>query len=108
MERAVAENPMPQPTDEPSLSTGAVLRYWLPVIVALAVFCQVAVKGLRPALAEERRLEDATAVLLGRYGESVEESARLGRLLRAQRDPVLLERERRALLVNPRAPGQER
>ena len=93
---------------EPEISVRGVFLYWLPVIAALAVFAQVAVLGLRPALAEERRLGDATEVLVGRYQGAVEESARLGRLLRAQQDPVLLERERRDQLVDPRAPGQER
>jgi hypothetical protein len=47
-------------------------------------------------------------VLFDRYQDSVEESQRLGRLLQAQRDPVLLERERREQRVDPHAPGQER
>ncbi len=96
------------PTPEPEVSARSVLFYWLPVIAALAVFAQVAVLGLRPALAEERRLGDSTEVLVRRYGTAVEESARLDRLLRAQRDPILLERERRALLVDPGAVGQQR
>lgn len=93
--------------DEAPVTVTRALVYWLPVIVALCVFAQVAVLGLRPALLEERRLADATGTLVGRYDESVEESARLSRLLRAQKDPVLLERERRALRVDPKAPGQK-
>ena len=93
---------------EAEITVRSFCLYWLPVIAALAVFGQVAVLGLRPALAEERRLGDATEVLVKRYEGAVEESVRLGRLLRAQQDPVLLERERRAQLVDPRAPGQER
>ena len=90
------------------LSPRAIFLYWLPVLAALAVFGQVAVLGLRPALAEERRLGDATEVLVKRYEGAQEESARLGRLLHAQQDPVLLERERREQKVDPHAPGQER
>ena len=89
------------------LTPRAIFLYWLPVIAALAVFGQVDVLGLRPALAEERRLADATQVLVDRYQDAQSESERLGRLLHAQQDPVLLERERREQLVNPRAPGQK-
>jgi hypothetical protein len=46
--------------------------------------------------------------MLGRHGAAIEESARLTRLLRAQQDPVYLERERRQLRVDPSAPAQER
>jgi hypothetical protein len=98
----------PGTTPEVEISPRSIFLYWLPVIAALAVFGQVAVLGLRPALAEERRLGDATEVLVQRYQGAVEESARLGRLLHAQQDPVLLERERREQLVDPHAPGQER
>jgi len=90
------------------LSLRAALFYWLPVIIALAVFGQVALRGLRPALIEERRLADATDVLLQRQTAAIEESARLSRLLRAQEDPVFLERERRDQLVNPQAPAEQR
>ncbi|MEO6709351.1 MAG: hypothetical protein ABI054_01735 [Planctomycetota bacterium] len=95
-------------TAESHISPRSIFLYWLPVIAALAVFGQVAVLGLRPALAEDRRLADATQVLVDRYQAAVAESDRLARLLRAQQDPVLLERERREQLVNPRAPGEER
>jgi hypothetical protein len=100
MNSEVTTNPDPTPR--------AIFLYWLPVSTALAVFAQVAVLGLRPALAEERRLADATDVMVNRYQTSVDESQRLGRLLQAQQDPVMLERERRAQRVDPRAPGQER
>ena len=103
-------SPTPEPAPEHAQEPGAraLFLYWLPVIAALAVFTQVAVLGLRPALFEERRLGDATETLVRRYADSVEESARLGRLLHAQQDPVLLERERREQLVDPHAPGEDR
>lgn len=94
-----------QPDSE--LAPRSIFLYWLPVIAALLVFAQVAVLGLRPSLAEERRLGDATQVLVDRYENAEQESDRLGRVLRAQQDPVLLERERREQLVDPQAPGQE-
>jgi hypothetical protein len=100
-----AEQPQ---SKRPALSPRAVFFYWLPVLVALAVFGQVALLGLRPALSEERRLVEAGEVMLGRHGAAIEESARLTRLLRAQQDPVYLERERRQLRVDPSAPAQER
>ena len=92
----------------PELSPRAVFFYWLPVLVALAVFGQVALLGLRPALTEERRLADATTVLLDRQSVALEESSRLSRLLRAQQDPVFLERERRDQRVDPDAPARQR
>ncbi|HTF87023.1 MAG TPA: hypothetical protein VK843_01350 [Planctomycetota bacterium] len=103
----IPETTPTSPTESP-ISPRSIFLYWLPVIAALAVFGQVAVLGLRPALAEDRRLADATQVLVDRYQSAVAESDRLARLLRAQQDPVLLERERREQLVNPRAPGLER
>jgi len=92
----------------PTLSLRAVFFYWLPVLVALAVFGQVALLGLRPALTEERRLADATTLLLERQTAALEESARLSRLLQAQQDPVFLERERRDQRIDPDAPARGR
>ena len=74
------------------------LRGWLPAAIALAVFVQVAYLGLRPALAEERRLSAAEAELEGRVAHAQDEGQELARLLEAQADPIYRERERRALL----------
>jgi hypothetical protein len=71
--------------------------YWLPVLVALAVFAQVALLGLRPALRESARLTVAEG-LLDRFDSEQQRARDLGRILRAQGDPIYLERERRALL----------
>jgi hypothetical protein len=69
--------------------------YWAPVWVPMIVLAQVALGGLRPALAESRRLEREEV----RMGERLEreklEAAQLGAALRAQNDPIYLERERR-------------
>ena len=73
--------------------------YWLPVALALAVFAQVAIQGLRPALSESRRLRAAEESMLERYADGMERRAELSDLLRAQSDPVFLERERRLLLL---------
>jgi len=71
--------------------------YWLPVLVALVLFAQVALLGLRPSLRESARLTVAEG-LLDRYEAQRERAHDLARTLRAQSDPIYLERERRALL----------
>jgi len=76
---------------------------WLPVLAAFGLFAQVCLLGLRPSLAESRRLADAEARLAGRYSASLDQRDRLDRMLRAQSDPIYLERERK-LLRDPDAP----
>jgi hypothetical protein len=77
----------------------------VPLAVALLVFLQVTYLGLRPALAEERRLAAAEEELEGRMAEAESEAWELERLLAAQADPIYLERERRALLDPARSPN---
>jgi hypothetical protein len=90
--------------------SGASLRrqalYWAPVGVALIVFGQVALEGLRPALGESRRLAAAEERMLGRYQANLSQESELGRWLRAQNDPIYLERERRMLLA-PKPPQRD-
>ncbi len=74
---------------------------WLPPTVALVVFAQVALLGLRPSLAESRRLADAEQRLVARTSAAWECREELDRVLRAQSDPIYLERERKLL----RTPG---
>jgi hypothetical protein len=81
----------------------ASLGGWLPLVIALLVFFQVAYLGLRPALAEERRLGAAEAELEERLARAEDEGRELERLLAAQSDPIYRERERRALL-DPESP----
>jgi hypothetical protein len=71
--------------------------YWAPVWVPMAVLAQVALLGLGPALAEERRIEAAEVELTARIAHEREEREQLERALRAQNDPIYLERERRLL-----------
>jgi len=77
----------------------AIFLYWSPVALALVVFAQVALQGLRPALGERRRLLEAEGRMEARYSDGMRSRAYLADLLRAQRDPSHLERERRLLLI---------
>jgi hypothetical protein len=74
---------------------------WLPPAIALGVFAQVALLGLRPSLAEGRRLGEAEERMTARHAAAVERRDELERTLRAQADPIFLERERKVL----RTPG---
>jgi len=82
---------------EPSRRAGRSLFYWLPVVVALGLFAQVALLGLKPALRESTRLGTAEEQLLERYRAEETRAAELERVHRAVRDPIYLERERRLL-----------
>ena len=73
------------------------LLYWLPVVVALGLFAQVSLLGLKSALTESGRLLRAEKELCDRVLAEQERARRLGRVLRAQSDPIYLERERRLL-----------
>lgn len=75
--------------------TLATTLYWTPVWIPLALFAQVALLGLRPALAERARLERAAAVVVERNRTTGEELGRLESGLAAWHDPVYRERRRR-------------
>ncbi len=78
--------------------------YWAPVWVPMIVLTQVALGGLRPALAESRRLDREEQRMGERLAHEQLEAARLGSALRAQDDPIYLERERR---LQRNAPGPQ-
>ncbi|MDF1800932.1 MAG: hypothetical protein P1V81_17315 [Planctomycetota bacterium] len=80
------------------------LAFWAPVIFAMAFFAQVSLKGLKPAMAEQRRLAAEEARMLGVHDELKTEQDGLGRQLEAFSDPIYLERERRAQLMRDAAP----
>jgi len=80
------------------------LAFWAPVIFAMAFFAQVSLKGLKPAMAEERRLAAEEARMQGVHSELTSEQEGLGRQLEAFSDPIYLERERRAQLARDSAP----
>ena len=71
------------------------LAYWAPVFVALVLFGQVSFLGLRPALAEAGRLNEAEGVLATRHEAAVEHNTALMSHLAARQDPIFLERQRR-------------
>jgi len=71
--------------------------YWLPVIAPLVLFAQIAWLGLRPALCERARLAEAETALETRYRADVAEHDVIRANLRARRDPIFLERQRRWL-----------
>ena len=75
------------------------LFYWSPVLVCMVLFAQVAFLGLRPALAERRRLSEAEVMLEARRARdlALRDQATLG--LRVRGDPIFLERQRRLRLL---------
>lgn len=81
------------------------LAYWSPVWIPLALLAQIALLGLSPARDEARRLEAAGAVLDERLGRELDDRLSLERVLRAQDDPIYLERERRLLRARAPEPG---
>ena len=75
--------------------TLAVALYWTPVWLPLALFVQIALLGLKPALAERARLEREATVVVDRKRTTAEELVRLESGLAAWHDPVYRERRRR-------------
>jgi len=89
---------MSSPDDRPRPAAavlGARLLYWLPVFVALALFAQLALRGLRPALSEHRRLVEAEQVLERRKARDLALHDQIALELRARQDPIYQERQRR-------------
>lgn len=84
--------------DSPALAVGRRLRYWLPVLALMLLFAEIAFLGLRPALAESRRLDAAEPAVLERLARAQEARATLELQLRARADPIYQERLRRLRL----------
>jgi hypothetical protein len=80
-------------------SIGGRVLYWLPVLGPLALFGQISLLGLRPALCERERLAEAEVALEARYRADLTEHDAIAANLRARRDPIFLERQRRWLEV---------
>jgi hypothetical protein len=85
----------PEPPFLPVRVLGAALR-WAPVWVPALLFWQIATAGLRPALAEQRRLDAARPVVEARHERTTQEFESMAALIRAWGDPVFKERVRRA------------
>jgi hypothetical protein len=79
---------------------------WTPVWVPLLLLWQVGTRGLAPALAEQRRLQDEEVVVRARNERTKAEFEHLEREARAWRDPVYRERMRRAIAAEEQATRQ--
>lgn len=77
------------------IAAGAEVMRWLPLMGLLAMLAQVGIRGLRPALAEQRELQRKDAELAELYSAAVEEQHELELRILAQDDPIYIERMRR-------------
>ena len=84
----------PPPRRRLARAAGRVL-HWLPVAAAMILFAQVALLGLRPAISERRRLSEAEVVLRERHARDQSLARAIDAELRARRDPIFRERQRR-------------
>lgn len=73
--------------------------YWSPVLVALVLFAQVSFRGLRPSMAEARRLASAETTLGDRHARAAAENREVAAHLAARQDPIFRERQRRLRLI---------
>lgn len=88
-ERALADRlPSPQ-------TAGRTILRWIPVLFAVALLAQVGIRGLKPALAERRALQEKEAEVEGRFLDALDRRAELELRLEAQNDPIYHERMRR-------------
>ncbi len=76
---------------------GGRLLHWAPVWLALLLLAQLAVGGLRPALAETRRLDAAERNVAGFEFELAEDTRVLDAHRRCLVDPIYRERVRKSL-----------
>lgn len=67
----------------------------LPLMALLALLAQVGIRGLRPALAERRELQRKDVELDELYSAALDERHELELRIRAQDDPIYIERMRR-------------
>jgi hypothetical protein len=81
------------------------LLYWLPVFVCMILFGQIAFLGLRPALCERRRLAAAEVAMNERLATDLVLRDTISANLRARRDPIFVERQRRLRQLPPDARG---
>jgi hypothetical protein len=79
----------------------------MPVAIPLVLFAQVALLGLRPALAERARLNLEQERVLERLSKAQQAYEEYEVALRAFADPIYRERERKHLGLPPSAPTSE-
>jgi len=91
---APAEPQVETKQENPLVPIGRRLRYWSPVIVLMLLFGEMAFLGLRPALAESRRLDAATPAVDERFARAQETRDKIDLQLRARKDPIYQERLR--------------
>ena len=77
-------------------SAGRAGLAWLPALALFALFVQIALLGLRPALGERDRLSRQAEVVGAREARLVAENALQRERLRALADPIFQERVARA------------
>ena len=70
---------------------------WAPLVVSLAVFCQLYANGYMPALANSQRLEREETTMQARWGLLTEETRNLEDERRMLEDEIYRERVRRTL-----------
>ena len=83
-------------TDTPLTALGKRLRYWAPVFALMLLFGEIAFLGLRPALAESRRLDVSEPAVDERLDRAQEALSTIELQQKARKDPVYQERLRRA------------
>jgi hypothetical protein len=74
---------------------GRAVRRWLPVAAPLALFAQVSLLGLRPALAERRHLARMASEIEARHAADLDLQQELALRCDARLDPIFRERQRR-------------
>ena len=82
----------------PSATRTSGLRYWTPVLLLMVLFAQVMFLGLRPALAEHRRLVDAEDQMFARLELAQSKRNEVQLHFEARLDPIFQERLRRLRL----------
>jgi len=86
------EEPKETNRRRPFARTAEVLLFWLPVFVPLILLAQLGTKGLRPALAESKRLEQKERELNEKQTLALERQRDLAAGIEALGDPIYRER----------------
>ena len=77
---------------QPLARAAEVTIFWLPVFVPLVLLAQLGTKGLKPALAESRRLEQIKTNLDERHTRVLDRDFELNKGLEASKDRIYRER----------------